>query len=169
MIDPYGLPVDDFWSHSLGKSWLRGVLVAIPPSVDTFQKSIKYWKRPTTSFENFIPARRCEKFSLIREAETNGCDKENRRETTEERKISRDKKKLKLSKRHETEEERRTRKEKKKLVSELQTSISNLHQTVVNTFLIINMSNSNNLNKFELSSSHARVTSIKFTKRQSVS
>ena len=155
MIDPHGLPVDDFWSHSLGKSWLRGVLVAIPPSVDTFQKSIKYWKRPTTSFENFIPARRCEKFSLIREVETNGCDKENRRETTEERKISRDKKKLKLSKRHETEEERRTRKEKKKLVSELLTSISNLHQTVVNTFLIINMSNSNNLNKFELSSSHA--------------
>ena len=114
MIDPHGLPVDDFWSHSLGKSWLRGVLVAIPPSVDTFQKSIKYWKRPTTSFENFIPARRCEKFSLIREAETNGCDKENRRETSEERKISGEKKKLKLSKRHETEEERRTSKEKKK-------------------------------------------------------
>ena len=31
------------------------------------------------------------------------------------------------------------------------------------------MSNSNNLNKFELSSSHARVTSIKFTKQQWVS
>ena len=45
----------------------------------------------------------------------------------------------------------------------------NLHQTVVNTFLTINMSNSNNLNKFELSSSHARVTSIKFTKQQWVS
>ena len=37
---------------------------------------------------------------------------------------------------------------------------------VVNTFLNINMSNSNNLNKFELPSSHARVTSIKFTKQQ---
>ena len=47
--------------------------------------------------------------------------------------------------------------------------LPNLHQTVVNTILIINMSNSNNLNKFELSSSHARVTSIKFTKQQSVS
>ena len=35
--------------------------------------------------------------------------------------------------------------------------------------LIINMSNSNNLNKLELSSSHARVTSIKFTKQESVS
>ena len=31
--------------------------------------------------------------------------------------------------------------------------------TTTNTFLIINMSNSNNLNKFELASSHARVTS----------
>ena len=48
------------------------------------------------------------------EVEANGCDKENRRETSEERKISGDKKKLKLSKRHESEEERRTRKEKKK-------------------------------------------------------
>ena len=47
--------------------------------------------------------------------------------------------------------------------------LPNLHQTVVNTILIINMSNSNNLNKFELSSSHARVTSIKFTKQESVS
>ena len=46
--------------------------------------------------------------------------------------------------------------------------LPNLHQTVVNTILIINMSNSNNLNKFELSSSHARVTSIKFTKRYGV-
>ena len=35
--------------------------------------------------------------------------------------------------------------------------------------LSINMRNSNNLNKFELASSHARVTSIKFTKQQSVS
>ena len=43
--------------------------------------------------------------------------------------------------------------------------LPNLHQTVVNTILVINMSNSNNLNKFELSSSHARVTSIKFTKQ----
>ena len=50
------------------------------------------------------------------EVETNGCDKENRRETSEERKISRDQKKLKLSKRHETEEERRTSKEKKKRI-----------------------------------------------------
>ena len=48
--------------------------------------------------------------------ETNGCDKENRRETSEERKISRDQKTLKLSKGHETEEERRTRKEKKKWI-----------------------------------------------------
>ena len=36
------------------------------------------------------------------EVETNGCDEENRRKTSEERKISGDKKKLKLSKRHET-------------------------------------------------------------------
>ena len=43
--------------------------------------------------------------------------------------------------------------------------LANLHQTVV----IINMSNSNNLNKFELSSLHARVTSIKFTKQHGVS
>ena len=33
--------------------------------------------------------------------------------------------------------------------------LANLQQTVVNTFLIINMGNSNNLNKFELSSLHA--------------
>ena len=42
MIDPLGLPVDDFWSHSLGKSRLREVVVvalAIPPSVDTFRKA----------------------------------------------------------------------------------------------------------------------------------
>ena len=45
----------------------------------------------------------------------------------------------------------------------------NLQQTVANTILIINISNSNNINgisSFELVSSHARVTSIKFTKRQ---
>ena len=47
--------------------------------------------------------------------------------------------------------------------------LPHLHQTVVNTFLIINMNNRNNLNKFELSSSHARVTSIKFTKQEWVS
>ena len=47
--------------------------------------------------------------------------------------------------------------------------IPNLHQTVFNTFLINNISNSNNLNKFELSSSHARVTLIKFTKQDGVS
>ena len=40
MIDPLDLPVDDFWSHSLGKSRLREVvLVAIPPGVDTFRKA----------------------------------------------------------------------------------------------------------------------------------
>ena len=44
--------------------------------------------------------------------------------------------------------------------------LPNLHQTVVNTILIINMSNSNNLNKFELSSSHARLTLIKFTEQE---
>ena len=47
--------------------------------------------------------------------------------------------------------------------------LPHLHQTVVNTFLIINMNNRNNLNKFELSSSQARVTSIKFTKQEGVS
>ena len=47
--------------------------------------------------------------------------------------------------------------------------LPHLHQTVVNTFLIINMNNRNNLNKFELSSSQARVTSIKFTKQEWVS
>ena len=39
MIGPLGLPVDDFRSHSLGKSRLREVVVAIPPSVDTFRKA----------------------------------------------------------------------------------------------------------------------------------
>ena len=47
--------------------------------------------------------------------------------------------------------------------------LPNLHQNVVNTILIINMSNTNNLNKFEVSSSHARVKSIKFTKQEWVS
>ena len=41
---------------------------------------------------------------------------------------------------------------------------ANLQQTVANTILMINISNSNNLNKFELASSHARVTLIKFIK-----
>ena len=44
-----------------------------------------------------------------------------------------------------------------------------LHQTVLNPFLNINISNSNNLNKFELASPKARVTPIKFTKWESVS
>ena len=43
--------------------------------------------------------------------------------------------------------------------------LPNLQQTVANTILIINISNSNYLNKY----SKARVTSIKFTKRESVS
>ena len=43
--------------------------------------------------------------------------------------------------------------------------LPNLHQTVVSTFLIINMSNSNNLNKFWV----VIFTSIKFTKQQWVS
>ena len=44
-------------------------------------------------------------------------------------------------------------------------------QTVANMILSINISKSNNLNisSFELPSSHARVTSIKFTKQESVS
>ena len=47
--------------------------------------------------------------------------------------------------------------------------LPNLQQTVVNTVLNININNSNNFNKFGLPSSHARVTSIKFTKRYGVS
>ena len=47
--------------------------------------------------------------------------------------------------------------------------LTNLEQTDANTILISNISNTNNLNKFELASSHARVTSIKFTKQQLVS
>ena len=43
--------------------------------------------------------------------------------------------------------------------------LPNLHQTVVSTFLIIKMSNSNNLNKFWV----VIFTSIKFTKQQLVS
>ena len=54
----------------------------------------------------------------------------------------------------------------KKLNFKTKLHLPNLHQTVINTFLIINMSNSNNLNKLEFSSSHARVTSIKFTKQE---
>ena len=42
--------------------------------------------------------------------------------------------------------------------------LPNLQQTVANTILIINISNSNNSTSFELTSSHARVTSIKSTK-----
>ena len=47
-------------------------------------------------------------------------------------------------------------------------NLPNLHQTVVNIFLITNFNNSNNIS-FELASSHTRVTSIKFTKRYGVS
>ena len=47
--------------------------------------------------------------------------------------------------------------------------LPNLQQTVADTILIININNSNNLNKFSESSSHARVTSIKFTKQEWVS
>ena len=49
--------------------------------------------------------------------------------------------------------------------------LPNLQQNVANTILIINISNSNNINKFwfELVSSHAGVTSIKFTKQDGVS
>ena len=43
--------------------------------------------------------------------------------------------------------------------------LPNLHQTVVDTFLIINLNNSNNFNKFWV----ARLTLIKFTKQESVS
>ena len=60
MIDPHGLPVDDFWSHSLGKSRLcEVVVVAIPPSVDTFRKAFnlgtannKFPKAVASRFEN---------------------------------------------------------------------------------------------------------------------
>ena len=41
--------------------------------------------------------------------------------------------------------------------------LPNLPQTVANTILVNNISNSNNLNKFWVASSHAWVTSIKFT------
>ena len=44
----------------------------------------------------------------------------------------------------------------------------NLQQAVANAILSININNSNNLNKFELAPSHARVTSIKPTVSQSV-
>ena len=47
--------------------------------------------------------------------------------------------------------------------------LPNLEQTVANTILIINISNSNNINKFELIPSHARVTSVRYTKQESVS
>ena len=47
--------------------------------------------------------------------------------------------------------------------------LPNLQQTVANTVLIINISNSNNVTCFELVSLHARVTSIKFTKQEGVS
>ena len=45
----------------------------------------------------------------------------------------------------------------------------NLQHTVANTILIININNSNNFKSYELPYSHARLTSIKFTKQQSVS
>ena len=56
-----------------------------------------------------------------------------------------------------------------KFMTKLQ--LPNLHKSVVNVFfsISINISNSNSINKFELASSHARVTSIKFTKQESVS
>ena len=47
--------------------------------------------------------------------------------------------------------------------------LPNLHQTVINTFLCINFSNSNNLKKLGLTSSHARFTSIKSTRQEWVS
>ena len=47
--------------------------------------------------------------------------------------------------------------------------LPNLHQTIVNMFLSLNISYGNNITSFELASSHARVTSIKFTKQESVS
>ena len=47
--------------------------------------------------------------------------------------------------------------------------LPNLQQTVSNTILITNINNINNLNKFRVGISHTRVTSIKFTKQQSVS
>ena len=58
-------------------------------------------------------------------------------------------------------------KSEQKFSSMTKPHLPNLQQTVANTILIINISNSNNLNK--LLSSHTRVTSIKFTKRQLVS
>ena len=47
--------------------------------------------------------------------------------------------------------------------------LPNLHKSVVNMFFSINISNSNSINKFELASSHARITSIKSTKQDGVS
>ena len=49
--------------------------------------------------------------------------------------------------------------------------LPNLQQTVANTILSINISNTVLLTstRLELASSHARVTSIKFTKQESVS
>ena len=47
--------------------------------------------------------------------------------------------------------------------------LPNLQQTVANTILIINISNSTTSTSFESASSHAMVTSIKSTKQQFVS
>ena len=45
----------------------------------------------------------------------------------------------------------------------------NQQQTIANMILIISIVNRNNLNKFELAPSHARIKSIKFTKHGGVS
>ena len=45
-------------------------------------------------------------------------------------------------------------------------NLPNLHQTVVGMFLIINFNNSTTSTSFELLSSHARVTLIKFAKQE---
>ena len=47
--------------------------------------------------------------------------------------------------------------------------LPNLHQTVVDMFLIIKSTTVTTSTSFELPSSHARVTSIKFTKQELVS
>ena len=55
----------------------------------------------------------------------------------------------------------------KSLVFFTKPELPSMEQTVANTILFINISNSKNLNK--LTFSRARVTSIKFTKRQILS
>ena len=47
--------------------------------------------------------------------------------------------------------------------------LPNLQQTVANAIIIINISNSNNFNKFWVGIFYSRVTSIKFTKQEWVS